>query len=247
MKEQRIQSTNQYTLFGTIGSNREVDKKHVKRLAAAISENNLLHLNPIIVNSEMQVIDGQHRLQAAKLLNVPIFYVTDDGVNKGHIAALNTNQKNWATMDYVNYWQREKRPGFRDLAKFINNSGLPVSAAVSLLAFDPHGALKSMREGRVDTDNIEMANDIIDFIHRVAEQYGYDWFICGGVAKSLRRMWEHPEFDSEKLWDKIATQPRSVVLCTSDKKYLEMFAEIYNYKVQYRIDFFSRRKEDSDG
>jgi hypothetical protein len=247
MKEQRIQSTNQYQLFGNISSNREVDKKHVKRLAIAISENNLLHLNPIIVNADMQVIDGQHRLQAAKMLGLPIYYVQDSNVSKGQIAALNTNQKNWATMDYVNFWTVEKSPGFKELAKFINRSKLPVSAAVNLLAEDTAGALKYMREGSVDISNMEMANEIIDFLHQIAEQYGYDWFLCGGVAGALRKMWEHPEFSAEKLAEKIAIQPRAVVPCTSNKKYLEMLAEVYNFKMHYRVDFFSRRKEDSDG
>lgn len=244
MKEQRIQSTNQYQLFGTISSNRKVDRQHVKRLAEAIEYNNLLHLNPIIVNASMQVIDGQHRLAAAKMLKIPIYYVQDEKVTKGQIAALNTNQKNWSTMDYVNYWTVEKRDGFKELTKFIEDSGLPVSAAVNLMAEDTKGALKDMREGWMDIGNMDMAYKIANFMKNVAELYNYGWFINGGVAKALRRMWEHPDFKPEEFAEKIAFQPRSVVPCTSDKNYLAMFSEIYNWKLRYRVDFLSKRREE---
>ena len=248
MKEQRIQSTDQYHLFKTITSNREVDRKHVKRLAQAISDQNLLHLNPIIVNSNMDVIDGQHRLAAAKQLRLPIYYVMDDEVGKNHIAKLNSNAKNWGTMDYVNYWTAEKRPGFAELARFVNKYGISVTGAVALLSDDANskGNMKDLRDGMVDASNWDGAVQIIEFLQAIQQRYGYNWIINGGIAKALRRMWQHPEFAADTLRAKIDADPRKLVPCTSDKSYLVMLAEIYNYKLQYRIDFFSRRRKDDE-
>ena len=59
--------TTDYDIFKGIVGNRKVEKKHVEMLTGAIDRNNLLNVRPIIVNEEMMVIDGQHRLEAAKL------------------------------------------------------------------------------------------------------------------------------------------------------------------------------------
>src|SRR5690606_774965 len=80
-----MNKTTDYSIFGEIESNREVDLRHVRKLMKAIEKRNLLHLNPIIVDEQNRVIEGQHRLEAAKQLQVPIYYITDNTVNKSDI------------------------------------------------------------------------------------------------------------------------------------------------------------------
>lgn len=143
-----IQRTTYYSQFRSISSNREVDMTHVRHLAEAIRNNNLLHLNPIIVNQDLQIIDGQHRLEAAEQLKVPIYYVVDDGIKKTDIALLNSNQKNWSVMDYINYWTVEKAPGFDVLSRFIfTYPFIPASTCLQLLSADGSRDTKALRQG----------------------------------------------------------------------------------------------------
>ena len=58
--------------------------------SAAIKKNNLLRVNPIIVDRKMNVIDGQHRLEACKILKEGIYYMLDDHISQADIAALTT-------------------------------------------------------------------------------------------------------------------------------------------------------------
>src|SRR5690606_27736796 len=160
-----MNKTTDYSIFGEIESNREVDLRHVRKLMKAIEKRNLLHLNPIIVDEQNRVIEGQHRLEAAKQLKLPIYYITDGNVDKSDIAALNTNKKNWAIQDYINFHCVEKRPGFAVLAKFISNHpNIPISSAVQLLSPSGRRNMDDIKNGHVDVANLNMAENIAAFL-----------------------------------------------------------------------------------
>lgn len=62
-----IKRTNNYDMFKRLEGNRFVDPKKVNKLKKSINEVGYIS-NPIIVNEKMEVIDGQHRLEALKEL-----------------------------------------------------------------------------------------------------------------------------------------------------------------------------------
>ncbi|MEJ0030905.1 MAG: ParB/Srx family N-terminal domain-containing protein [Bacteroidota bacterium] len=68
---------------------------------------------------EMHVIDGQHRIAACKMLGETVYYIKDD-ITKEDIAILNTAQKNWTRMDFINFYAIEGRGDFETLAALIN-------------------------------------------------------------------------------------------------------------------------------
>ena len=90
-----ILKTKDYDLFKEINSNREVDQRHVRSLVAAIEQKNLLHVNPIVCNAGMEVIDGLQdvkeelrRLSEEEIIHViissdtisPVQYTLDNSV-----------------------------------------------------------------------------------------------------------------------------------------------------------------------
>ncbi|OOG19157.1 hypothetical protein BWD42_04200 [Sphingobacterium sp. CZ-UAM] len=225
-----MKKTKDYDQFSTVASNREVDNKHVKHLIKAIRKKNLLHLNPILVDTNLNVIDGQHRLEAARAMEVDIYYMVDSSISKSDIADLNSNKKNWSVMDYINYYTVEKKPGFGVLSKFIaNHPAIPVSAVISLL--NPFGIRDSenLKKGYVDVSNEAKANEIAGLLKWLRNHY--DGAYNGSVIKVIREMYEHPDFKVELFEKKILDQPRSLVKCVGFKQYKEMFLEIYNYKL----------------
>mgnify|MGYP003676458481 CR=1 FL=1 len=76
MKEMHLKSTKSYSIFNSIIGNRNLDSKNLKRIKESINEIGLQM--PILVNQNKSIIDGQHRLQAAKELEIPITYTIAD-------------------------------------------------------------------------------------------------------------------------------------------------------------------------
>lgn len=227
MKE--IKCTTDYTIFKQIVSNREVDPHHVKRLVKSIEKNNMLHLNAIIVNEEMEVVDGQHRLEAAEELGVPVYYVVDSEVGKAQISQLNSVKKDWSMMDYVNYWTIEKAPGFDVLSKFISEHPyLPVSTVLLFLSCDRSRNTAGLREGKVDVSNVEQATEVLkylkDFRNMIDHAFSRNFMVA------VYQMVRSGKYEHDRMMQKLETQSRSLVKCVNVKQYIELLEEIYNFR-----------------
>jgi hypothetical protein len=160
-----IQGTKDYNQFKFLKTNRPVDTRHVNRLLNEIRSKNLLHLNPIIVNGNMEVIDGQHRLEAAKRLGVTIFYAQDDNVTQNDIASLNSNKKNWALMDYLRFYAEQG--GYKDYENFLEfvsrHGAMPVATLLSLCSKDGKVS-RNYKDGVIDISEMRKAELVLDYL-----------------------------------------------------------------------------------
>ncbi|MFY9308086.1 MAG: ParB N-terminal domain-containing protein [Bacteroidia bacterium] len=236
MKQNPIQQTNKYTLFKSFTSNREVDESHVKKLMDAISKKNMLPLNPIIVNDKMQVVDGQHRLEAAKRLKYDIFYIVSETIKKEDIASLNSNSKNWNLMDYINYYSVEKKPGFSVLSSFISqNPMIKPSLCLQLLSVDNSRNSNELKNGVIEVGNIKNAEEIVSYLKDIYNfcsfAYSRDFILA------MRKIYDSGHYEHEQMMKQINKQPRSLVQCVNVKQYIEMLEDIYNRGMHSKISF----------
>jgi disulfide oxidoreductase YuzD len=223
-----VLQTKNYQQFRMVMSNREVDEKHVKRLVKSIREKNLLNLNPIVVDEEMAVIDGQHRLEAAKELDLPVFYIVSGNIKKEDISRINSNSKNWAPMDYINYYTVEGRKEYIEISRLINQyPGFSVSAVLALASGWTSGS-KEFKNGYINISNIHQAREILDLANTLRNKM-YDFATQRNLTNALKICFDNTEFDKVELMAQIEKQPRSFVPCVNTRQYLEMIEELYNY------------------
>lgn len=129
-----IKETNDYNIFKYIKSNRELNETHVKTLMEEISKHNYLNIRPILVNKKFEVIDGQHRLEAAKRLGVPVFYQVIEGDVYDLMTSLNI-QRPWALKNFIHsYAEKGLKPYQRILEV---SSRFSMSPAVISRVFPP--------------------------------------------------------------------------------------------------------------
>ena len=182
MKAPKINSSTDYGSFKKIASNRSIVASHLKNLVADIKERNLLHLFPIIVNSKMEIVEGQHRHLAAKELKVPLYYIIDDVVKKSDIAAINANRKSWSGKDYIHHYAEENVPGFKKLKSLlIEHSRVTITSAVRLMELKPNsyfaggGVLRTMRAGKLDVSNYALALQILELSQKLFKKNGWSY------------------------------------------------------------------------
>src|SRR5574344_1973849 len=94
----QVNQTNDYEMFKTLDGNRNVNKLHVNRLKESFKKAYLL--SPIIINLRNQIIDGQHRFEAAKALGLQIYYTICDDYGLKEFQIFNTNIKKKKKEDY---------------------------------------------------------------------------------------------------------------------------------------------------
>jgi hypothetical protein len=128
----KVLKTKDLSIFKTISGNRPVNLQHVRRLAYSMKENGVL-VNPIIVNEYGYVVDGQHRLEAAREVKGSIYYIIVNGYNLHEVHTLNLNQKNWAKKDYMLGYAEMGVESYIKLKEFHEaNSDLILSSCISL-------------------------------------------------------------------------------------------------------------------
>jgi hypothetical protein len=231
----QIKSTKDYDIFKFINSNREVDHAHVQKIKDSIQQKDLLSVHPINVNAKMEVIDGQHRLQAAKELGVPIFYLVNEGISSHDISRLNSIKKNWCLEDYLNHYMVEGLPEYKKVGQFVRHySKIPLSGAIQILGGNYAGLLRDFRDGRFEVSDYEQATKIGQELYAIKDiptQIGKHLFSSAFLRVYLSAR-EHEKFEFAKFIKQIEKQPRSFVPCVNNKQYLEMFNEFYNKDIR---------------
>lgn len=179
-----IQATLDYSLFHRIESNRDINPSHLKRLMASIQAKNYLYLFPIIINKDMEIVDGQHRLIAARELKLPIFYLIDDKITKAEIAMVNSNRKGWAAIDYIEYYAKEGNAAYKKITTLLSEyPRLRPQCAMQLIANNLNKNIQGgggsttniMRTGNVNDADYDLAVKILLFAKKINSTIDYSF------------------------------------------------------------------------
>lgn len=99
-----VRKTKDYSIFKKCHSNRDIDQANLRRIIASLKLQNMLQFRPILCNSNMEILDGQHRFEAAKSLDLEVYYQINQDSHSEDIILLNANQKKWLKEDYLHYF-----------------------------------------------------------------------------------------------------------------------------------------------
>jgi hypothetical protein len=114
-----IYKTKDLGMFTSCKYNRVIDQKHVEKLVKSMKKSGYIG-EPITVTSEGVLLDGHHRLTAARKLGIPVTYIIDttegDIINK--IIKENEAKKVWGKVDFINANVAKGLQSYIDLENF---------------------------------------------------------------------------------------------------------------------------------
>ena len=87
-------------MFKKLEGNRATSDRRVEKIKKSITKVGYI-TSPILVNENMEIIDGQGRFEALKQLQLPIEYIVQNGINIRECVAMNVHQTNWTIIDYI--------------------------------------------------------------------------------------------------------------------------------------------------
>lgn len=234
-----ILKTRKYDMFIKHSSNRDLDNENLKRIKNSILFKNMLHLRPIVVNKIYEIIDGQHRLEVAKQLNLDIYYCIDEKIEDNDIIALNNNQKQWRLTDYLNFYCNQGNENYIKLKIFIEKNNIKDLINALIICgqsgsyytrFFKRGEFK-IPEFMVDSQNkflfIKRVQDILDAIMVGKNRHFYKG---SRFVKAIALLANHDEFDFSIFLKKLEGRLDSVHNCYTVESYMDMLKGIYNYR-----------------
>jgi hypothetical protein len=131
-----------YDSFKILEGNRSINRNKVERFEVEFKEHKYHKDFPILVNENMEIIDGQHRFVACKNLGLPIvFKKTKDAYEIEEIARLNSLSTKWKSADFVNAYL--DKPDYVWFKNFVEKFKIPTGVAIKLRKIISNGERKN--------------------------------------------------------------------------------------------------------
>lgn len=197
-----VWETDEYEKFKFIGGNREVRDKRVKKIGKSFDDNGRV-LNPIFVDENFGIIDGQGRYEAARKRGMTIQYIKDASFDLKACVVLNKYNTNWSLSDYVGSYAEQGSADYRYLKilmdKYIKLSKSAVYNAVhpDLFNFDANAVKNG--QFKCSTEEYNEAVKKLDYESLFLETATT---IGGQIAAFLMAigfLFDHPTVDKDKL------------------------------------------------
>jgi hypothetical protein len=246
MKPPVILTTTDYDLFKPHGEQQAMQPAHVKRLVKSMTDCGFISANPIHVykdGKQLRVIDGHHRLRAAQILKIPVFYVLGSKEDAWLIAPKNWAVRKWQADAFVNMYASRGLKDYVELLSYVKR-GLQFKFAIALLSNETTNTGNQNDAIRNGTFKIKTRRYADEVIHIVDSCSSYNPEAKGSTFLSaIAVLVRIKEFLSEILISRIQTNPRMLVKCATREQMFELIEEIYNFRAREKINLAFKAAE----
>lgn len=231
-----MQQTTDYKIFKFRKDNRDkIMQGHVNSLVNSIKSRNMLSYRPILVNEQMEILDGQHRLLAAQQLGIPIFYEIKKDAKKEDIIYLNIS-KAWTDIDFFNFFVKNEYEEYKKLHYFMEEHKLPLKVALDLILGRSEERRK-FRSGKFVFEKIAEKKEIISICNKTLALVKR---VKGNITSantwaSTRRFWaamfyffQQDNFSEEKWLRNLEKYIEKFNTRPTKNDYLKLMTEVFN-------------------
>tara|TARA_R100000687_G_C6431537_1_gene155947 strand:- start:16 stop:906 length:891 start_codon:yes stop_codon:yes gene_type:complete len=157
--------------FKLLKRNRNTSQAQVNKLIVKLQEPKG-QLVPIIINEKWEVINGQHRLQAAEEGNIDhIIVMMSYGATIEDVIIMNTTEKKWNFWDYLKCHSEPSAPSsgeYQKIKTFLKDYTISPKAALWLLSGNNHDyGTEDFEAGIFEVKHLEEAQKQGDFLRKV--------------------------------------------------------------------------------
>lgn len=229
MKEIRI--TNNYEMFKKLDGNRAVEESRVNKIKKSIAKVGYI-TSPILVNENMEIIDGQGRFEALKQLQLPVEYIVQERIGIKECIAMNVYQTNWTILDYIKSYAGRGLQSYVFLLNLLEkynlkNISIIAVATQSISKFDE----KALKNGElvVTPEQYNSALKKLDFFNGIIQGYK-DISRIGLVIKGLLFCADIEGVDLKRLKEKIieVLEFKKVPPIPTIEELMQFLEELYN-------------------
>ena len=122
--------TENYSIFKRLEHNRSVTNARKEKLIASMSVHEVLC--PIIVNKNMEIIDGQGRYEAKKEMGLPIYFIIDENADISDCQRMNYTNSKWTTLDFAQSYASAGNENYINLLKACYKTKQTISRVTNI-------------------------------------------------------------------------------------------------------------------
>lgn len=239
MKTPRLLSTNNYTLFSHNPEQQPISVDHVKKLVASIKKHGFRPSKPLQAyqgKKGLVLVDGHHRLEAARLAGSWVYYVVEELATdpQGAMADENTFVRKWPLMAFVRMFAGRGLHDYIVLRDYVSR-GVPLSRAASLLigqSASSGNANELIPTGRFRVKDTKRIDQVVSLIESEPENATLRH---GNFIAALSLCLWLKEFDFPTFTERLKTNARMLPKCSNKDDFLRSIEEIYNFRTRVRV------------
>ena len=203
-----IYNTADLTKFKIYEFNREVKLR--SELVSVLEERGRFDV-PILVTDDYYVIDGQHRLQAAKHVGCSIDYIFQANNALGRVAEINSKQKSWTRNDFITHFAKQGNDQYLKLQELLSSnltSKLSDTSVINIALYRNAmgGVNPIIKSGKFEFYDYDNAKKICGIINDFAIKSGVKNQLRQNVTLAIFRITKYKKFKKERL-DELAETP----------------------------------------
>lgn len=230
LKDTEVMETMEYSVFILDKKNRPINEEKVKSFMREFKKGRFYMKEfPAIVNENFVILDGQHRFDACRQMQLPFLFRLTDKLTIDNVIDIQSNA-GWSTMDYVHAYIKQEKQDYIVLYRFMNRYKLTATSAVYLLRNNfAVGLLKcGFYEGNFVVVNetkahkfAKMINEIQDLISIRATQKNF----VIAVAKSMST----PDFNDKRMIEQMTKYGSLMKQQVTTDDFIRNLELVYNY------------------
>lgn len=229
-----MERTKDYERFTLLEFNRQnLNREHINKIKASITKNGYIG-NPILVNTDFEILDGQHRFIALKEMGKEVPYEVQD-LGYSAIIDLNITQKKWSIEDYINYYsEKDKNPNYTRLKRLCNElkCGCNLILIMGFRACVNGDVRKKIKDGTLSfkMDEELKVNQFYKNFMTIAKNLNMKpaTKMCSALADlSTRR-----GFNWTTMIEKTEKYPTIAYNCRTQEEFIVMLKGIYNFNTR---------------
>ncbi len=250
ISETKVYKTTNSALFNRVTGNREVNMKKVRKIMSEIMHgNNMLPYFPILTtqgkNGKLDILDGQHRFQAAKMTKNPVFYIIQQKELKlDDIAKMNSIQDKWKAADFIRCYIERGIKDYSKLEQFMDDTGLSVQLSLNLLYYGTPGRdggakeelVNMFQQGRFEVRHMRAAKELYELCKMFESFPGWK---SRSFMLAIHKLLVDDLCDFDELAEKFNAKPEELQQSANFKTYLVNLEQIYNRGYHKRRNIYN--------
>jgi hypothetical protein len=223
-----IYSSTDYGKFQFTNGQRNIRERHLANLVQSLEEYPELSPSlPILVNDKFDIIDGQHRYEASKTLERPVYYIQSANTNIDSARQINSSQVGWKLRDYLDSYVATGHDQYVEVAKLTQE--YPVSLTV-LLQFmantTSHEMLALFKVGK-----FKLADDmpaVLKKLDKLKSLSAYcPFWVKDNFGFAFFKIVRNETYDNDRMLNKLSQTTFDQKASITEN--LREFERVYNY------------------
>lgn len=229
--------TKDYEIFKRLVGNRPVAEDRISKIAQSIKEIGWVR-NPIVVNENMEVVDGQGRLTALERLGLPVEYIIAKGAGTKECIRMNMNMINWKLPDFIRSYAEQGNVNYQRLLELLENYAGGnlniITTAVYRVSKSKH---REIKDGslQLTAEQFENAKKSLDYIQPILEELDLKR-LPGSYIRLMQTLiyyFGYDEVDKKRLKEKVLKYMYSARPWVTNPDCEREVEDAYNYHALY--------------